>query len=133
MKYQLRAALAAIALTVLPGALFAGSASGRVHVKSFDADTHTVVGTTNGADIQKLRHTAATTHEFVADVFAFPPGPTRALVLAWNLAVFQNRPASTFDRLLEGAAVLGINLTIERSDKADATGSFELVKIAPSE
>lgn len=133
MKYQLRAAFAAIALVVLPGALFAGSASEVVLAKSFDADTHTVTGVTTASEVHKLRHTAATVHDY-AVLSYFPPGPSgpsRALAIEWNLAVFQNKPASVFDRLLRRAAELGVDLQVERTDTTNDAGAFEMVKVSP--
>lgn len=131
MKYRIGAAIAAIALTLLPGALLAGSASEIVSVRDFDADTHTVTGVTSSSDVYQLRHTAATVHDFVVDPSLYPPGPTRSLVIEWNLAVFQNKSASKFDRLLRRAVELGIPLQVERTDKANVDGAFELVKVAP--
>jgi hypothetical protein len=131
VKYRIGAAIAAIALTLLPGALFAGSASEIVSVRHFDADTHTVTGVSSSSEVHRLRHTAATVHDFVVDPELFPPGPTRSLVNEWNLAVFQNKSASKFVRLLRRAVELGIPLQVERTDKANADGTFDLVKVAP--
>jgi len=135
MKYQLRAALAAIALVLLPGALLAGSASEKVVATGFNADTHTVTGVTSNAQVRQLRHTAGTFHDYARGGADFPPGPTaqiRALVIQWNLAVFQNKSASYFDKLLDRAADLGITLEVERNDTAGTDGAFDLVKVAPS-
>ena len=132
MKYQLRAAFAAIALVLLPGALLAGSASEKVVATGYNADTHTVTGVTAGSEIRKLRHSAATSHDY-ASLTDFPPGPGRGLAVQWNLAVFQDKPASTFDRLLDRAADLGITLQVERTDQAGTDGAFDLVKVAPSQ
>ena len=132
MKYRIGAAIAAIAFTLLPGTLFAGSASERVLARDFNADTHTVIGVTSRSDVQQLRHTAATAHDFVADPLLYPPGPTRSLALAWNLAVFQNKSASNFDRLLRRASELGVALQVERTDAAGPDGAFELVKVTLS-
>jgi hypothetical protein len=131
VKYRIGAAIAAIAFTLLPGALLAGSASETVLAKDFDADTHTVTGVTSKSDVHKLRHTAATVHEFIVDPALFPPGPSRTFATEWNLAVFQNKSASRFDRLLHRASELGVALRIERTDKANADGAFELVKVVP--
>jgi hypothetical protein len=133
VKYQIGAALAAIAFTLLPGALLAGSASETVVAKEFDADTHTVTGITRTSDVRKLRHTAATVHDFVVNPSLFPPGPYRSLAIEWNLAVFQNKPASRFDKLLSRASELGITLQVERTDTTSADGAFELVKVAPDQ
>src|SRR5262249_42739866 len=117
MKYRLRAALAAIALVLLPGALFAGAASGMVVAGKFAVNTHTVTGMTRNSEVRPLRNSAATVHGYAN--IACPPGPdgqARALVIEWNLAVFQNKPTSTFDRLLDRAAQVGITLQVERSD-----------------
>ena len=131
MKYQLRAAFAAIALVLLPGALLAGSASEKVVATGFNAATHTVTGVTSGSEIRKLRHTAGTYHDYV-NLLDVPPGPSRKLAALWNVAVFQNKSASTFDSLLESAADLGVTLQVERTDTAGPDGAFELVKVAPS-
>src|SRR4051812_5658967 len=129
VKYRLKAAIAAVALALLPGALLAGSASETVVPQSFDANTHTVTGVTSSSDVHRLRHSAATVHDY-ANPLPFPPGPSRGLVLEWNLAVFQNKPASTFDRLLGRAADLGVPLQVERTDTA-IDGAFELVRVTP--
>jgi len=131
VKYRLGAALSAVAFMLMPGALLAGSASESIATKDFDTTTHTVTGLTSSWTFQKLRHTAATSHDFVSDPAPFPPGPYRSFVIDWNLAVFQSKPAATFDKLLARATELGIVLRVERSDKANADGSFELVKVAP--
>jgi hypothetical protein len=134
MKYQLRAALAAIALVLLPGALLAGSASEKVVATGFNADTRTVTGLTSSSEVRKLRHTSATFHDYAR--VDLPPGPNaqaRALAIQWNMAVFQNKPASFFDRLLDRAAELGVILEVERTDAAGPDGAFELVKVAPSQ
>ncbi len=133
MKYRLGAAITVIAFTLLPGALLAGSASETVLAKEFDADAHTVTGVTSSSDVQQLRHTTATVHDFVDNPLLYPPGPYRTFALEWNLAVFQNKPSSNFDRLLLRATELGIALHVERTDEAGEDGSFELVKIAPSQ
>lgn len=121
-----------MAFTLLPGTLLAGSASETVSARDFNADTHTVTGVTSTSDVQELRHTAATVHDFVPNPSAWPPGPYRTFANDWNLAVFQNRPASMFDTLLGRAAELGIALQVERTDAATADGAFELVSVAPS-
>ena len=131
MKYQLRAALAAVALVLLPGALLAGSASEKVVATGFDTTTHTVTGVTSGSEVRKLRHTAGTYHDYV-NLLDLPPGPGRGLAAQWNVAVFQNKSASTFDTLLDRAAELGVTLTVERSDTPGGDGAFDLVKVAPS-
>ena len=131
VKYRIFAAIAAVAITLLPGALFAGSASETVVAKDYNWDTHTVLGVTQNADVQRLRHTAATVHDFVADPSLFPPGPSRTLVIEWNHSVFQNKPASRFATLLSRASELGMPLRVERSDTASVDGAFELVKVAP--
>jgi len=133
VKYQIGAAIAAIAFTLLPGALIAGSASEKVLAKDFNADTHTVTGVTHRSDVHKLRHTSATVHDFIENPLLYPPGPTRSLALEWNLAVFQNKPASKFDKLLRRAVELGITLQVERTDAAGPDGAFELVKVALSQ
>jgi hypothetical protein len=89
-----------------------------------------VTALTTSADVHKLRHSAATVHDFVVDPSAYPPGPTRSLALEWNLAVFQNKPASTFDRLLTRVVDLGVTLQVERTDATSTDGSFGLVRIA---
>jgi hypothetical protein len=131
VKYRLGAALSAVAFILMPGALLAGSASESIATRDFDTTTHTVTGLTSSWALQKLRHTAATTHNFVRDPSEFPPGPYRTFAIQWNLAVFQNKSASTFDKLLSRATELGMVLDVERTDKASADGSFELVQVTP--
>lgn len=132
MKYRLSAAIAAIAFTLLPGALLAGSASETVLAKSFDPNTHTVSGVTSHSDVHLLRHSAATTHDFVADPTLYPPGPSRSFATEWNLAVFQNKPTSKFDTLLRRAADLGLSLQVERTDAPDDDGAFTMVRVVPT-
>ena len=132
MKYRLGAALSAVAFMLIPGALLAGLASESVATKDFDTTTHKATGLTSSWALQKLRHTAATAHDSVSTTWEFPPGPYRTLTVEWNPAVFQDRPAATFDKLLARATKLGVVLDVERSGKASADGSFELVNVKPS-
>ncbi len=63
----------------------------------------------------------------------YPPGPSKELSIRWNLAIFQNKPKSTFDRLLKNAAKAKTPITFVRSDSPNADGSYDLISVAPSQ
>jgi hypothetical protein len=67
-------------------------------------------------------------------VVAVPPDPyqpaaCRPLALNWNVAVYQNRPQSTFDGFLKSAAAANCTLQLAHAAVANADGTSDIVSI----
>jgi hypothetical protein len=152
VKYQVGAAVMALAFALAPGSLSAETATSVVLATSYVSTTKTLSGLDKNFASRKLKHTAATTHQFavvsevppdpyvVADVppdpyiVAVPPDPyqpaaCRPLALNWNVAVYQNRQQSVFDGLLKSAAAANCTLQLTHSAVANADGSSDIVSI----
>ena len=153
MKYQVGAAVMALAFALAPGSLSAESATNVVLATGYVSSTKTLSGLDKNFASQKLKHTAATTHQYatvsevppdpylVADVppdpylvAEVPPDPyqpaaCRPLALNWNVAVYQNRQQSVFDGLLKSAAAASCTLKLTHSAVANADGSSDIVSI----
>lgn len=153
MKYQVGAAVMALAFALAPGSLSAESATNVVLATSYASTTKTLSGLDKNFAARKLKHTAATTHQYatvgevppdpylVADVppdpyvvAAVPPDPyqpaaCRPLALNWNVAVYQNRQQSVFDGLLKTAAANNCSLQLTHAAKANSDGSTDIVSI----
>ncbi len=155
MKYQIGAVAAALAFTLVSGALSAEPSSSKILATSFGSATKVLSGFDSGFSFQKLRHTAATTHLFgkvtiPPDPYlqAIPPDPyltippdpyitippdpylmCRKLVTTWNVAVYQNRSQATFDVLLKSAAANNCSVQVTRAAVPNADGTTDLVSI----
>lgn len=152
MKYQVGAAFVALAFALVPGSLSAESATSTVLATSYVSTTKTLSGLDKNFASRKLKHTAATTHQFavVSEVppdpylegdvppdpylVAVPPDPyqpaaCRPLALDWNVAVYQNRPQSVFDGLLKTAATNNCTLQLKHAAAANSDGSTDIVSI----
>ncbi len=151
MKYQIGAAVAALAIALVPGTVSAEPASSTVLATSYVTATKILSGLDANFAAQKLKHTAATSHAF-AVISAYPPDPyatayppdpyatayppdpyqpivCRGLATAWNVAVFQNRTQATFDLLLKAAAANSCSLQFTRASVPNADGSSDLVSV----
>lgn len=152
MKYQVGAAVMALAFALAPGSVSAESATSVVLATSYVSTTKTLNGLDRNFAARKLKHTAATTHQYavvsevppdpylVSDVppdpylVAVPPDPyqpaaCRPLALNWNVAVYQNRQQSVFDGLLKEAATNNCSLKLTYAAAANADGSTDIVSI----
>ncbi|MFO0758549.1 MAG: hypothetical protein U0359_18800 [Byssovorax sp.] len=132
VKYRLRAALAAIVIGLIPVTVSASGASSWILATQYVVHTHTLTGLDKSWQSAKLRHGAVTVHQFVADPSAFPPDPCRALAIAWNVAVFQNRQQSVFDGLLMLSAQAHCAVNVTRANAANADGSYDMLTVAPT-
>src|SRR5690349_13698293 len=74
MKYQVGAAVMALAFALAPGSLSAEPSTSMVLATSYVSTTKTLNGLDRSFASQRLKHTAATTHTF-AVVSAVPPDP----------------------------------------------------------
>ena len=151
MKYQFGAAVAALAIALVPGTVTADPASNTVLVTNYAMVTKVLSGLDTNFASQKLRHTGATTHQFAKlnkippdpylqaippDPYlqAIPPDPyqpiaCRLLALTWNVAVFQNRPQNVFDGILKVAAATSCTLQVSRAAVPNADGSSDLISV----
>ena len=135
MNYRPTAAKAAIliAATLVPGALFAGTASGTATALDWDSQDSNITAITNSWSKELLRHNAGTLHKFIGDPDILPPGACRAIARRWNIAVFMGRPASYFSsRLLPKMAKQNCRFSFERVDLPNGDGSFDLKVIGPA-
>jgi hypothetical protein len=74
VKYQIGAAFVALAFALVPGSLSAEPATSVVLATSYVSTTKTLSGLDKSFLSRKLKHTAATSHQF-AVVSAVPPDP----------------------------------------------------------
>lgn len=74
MKYQVGTALVALAFALVPGSLSAEPATSMVLATSYVSTTKTLNGLDKNFASRKLKHTAATSHQF-AVVKGVPPDP----------------------------------------------------------
>ena len=143
MKYQIGAAVAALAIALVSGSVTADPASSTVLATSFVMPTKILSGLDSNFAPQTLKHTVATTHQFAAikkvppdpcatgcsAINLVPPDPCRALALVWNVAVYQNRTQNMFDALLKVAAATSCTLQVTRASAPNADGSSDLVSV----
>ena len=153
MKYQVGTALVALAFALVPGSLSAEPATSMVLATSYVSTTKTLNGLDKNFASRKLKHTAATSHQFAvvkgvppdpylvaADVppdpylVAVPPDPyqpfaCRSIALNWNVAVYQNRQQSVFDGLLKLASATSCTLQLKVATATNADGSKDIVSI----
>ena len=153
MKYQVGAALVALAFALVPGSLSAEPATSMVLATSYVSTTKTLNGLDKNFASRKLKHTAATSHQFAVVkgvppdpylvaaavppdpyLVAVPPDPyqpfaCRSIALNWNVAVYQNRQQSVFDGLLKLAAATSCTLQLKVATATNADGSKDIVSI----
>lgn len=126
-------ALVLIAATLVPGALFAGTASGVATAVDWDGQDSTITGITTTWSKELLRHNAGTLHKFVGNPDIIPPGACRAVARRWNIAVFMGRPGVYFaTKLLPKLAQHNCRFQFERADLPNGDGSFDLKVIGPA-
>ena len=130
MNHRLWAALSALAISIAPQALSADQASHTAVVTNYNSASDVVTGDTAGA-IESLKHSPATTHQFVDMGPFFPPDPCRTIALRWNIAVFKNSPKNVFDAILVHSAQNSCKISYTRTD-SQAQGSFDLITVAPT-
>jgi hypothetical protein len=135
MNYRPTVAKAALllAVTLVPGALYAGVVTGSATAVAWDAQDGNVTGITNVWEKQLLRHNSGTLHNFIGNPNELPPGACRALGHRWNIAVFMGRPSSYFEKkLLPRMAQSNCRFAFERVDLPNADGSYDLKVIGPA-
>ena len=134
MKHRLGAAIIASAFVLSSSVLLGSNVNTTLNVKTWDSNTKVATGDAfmfvwvNEA----VRHVPATAHGFIANPFEVAPGPCRAIAIEWNIAVFMNRPNSTFEKLLGKAAKHDCRLAISHGTTANQDGSFDLISAAPA-
>ena len=135
MNYRpaaIKAALA-LALTIVPGVLFAGSVNGKATAVAWDKPNNNLTGVTGSWNTELLKHNAGVFHKFIGDPNILPPGPCKAIAHKWNIAVFQNRPDAWFrNKLIPRMAQFNCHFEFQRADLPNADGSFDLQVIGPS-
>ena len=131
MKYRLRAAIAAAALTLVPAGLFA-STPGWMMTYQWDNPTSTVTGMGQSWQVTKVRHLPGTGHTFIGNPDFIPPGPCRSIAIRWNIGVFTNKPRQFFERLLQKSSQKNCNIEFNRSEIPNVDGAFDLVSVKPA-
>ena len=131
MNYRLKAALAAVALTIIPGAVFAQS-GGWIVATGFNGSTTEVTGVNNAWSTEIVRHVPGTMNKFIGDPSIIPPGPCKAIAIKWNMGVFTQKPRRFFLRQIDLAANFNCSFQFVRDDVQNALGSYDLISIAPS-
>jgi hypothetical protein len=126
-------AAAIVALTLLPGVVFAGGSSGQCTCVDFNNSTEVVTGITSSWVMEHLRHVGnSTLHKFVIDPNSIPPGVCRAIAIKWNIGVFLNRGDKFFTRLLRRSAQHNCRIEFDKAPSPNADGSFDLDSVRPS-
>lgn len=136
MNYRPTAMKAAVvlALTLVPGALFAGSVQGAATAVDWDNSSSVLTGITSSWSMELLKHNAGTLHVFIGNPDVIPPGACRAIGHRWNIAVFQNRPDAWFrTKLIPRMAQFNCHFAYERADLPNADGEFDLKVIGPAQ
>ena len=136
MNHRPTAAKAAIvlAMTLVPGALFASVVSGKATAVDWDHQDANVTGITTSWQTEILHHNAGTLHKFIGNPNDVPPGACRALAHRWNIAVFMGRPSSFFEtKLLPKMATQNCKFNFERVDLPNSDGSYDLKVIGPAQ
>jgi hypothetical protein len=132
MNYQLKAALAAVALTIVPGIVFAGAQTGWMVATDFRSPTSELTGVTQSWSTSTVRHIRSTQNQFIGDPHIIPAGPCRSIAIKWNMGVYTDKSRTFFLRQMGLAAQFNCNFTFTRSDEPNALGSYDLLSIAPS-
>ena len=136
MNYRPAAARAAIvlAVTLVPGALYAGVVSGMATAVDWDSQDRNVTGITSSWNKELLRHNSGTLHKFIGNPNELPPGVCRSIAHRWNIAVFMGRPSQYFEnKLLPKMAQMNCRFAFERVDLPNADGSYDLKVIGPAQ
>jgi hypothetical protein len=135
MNYRPATARAAIvlAVTLVPGALYAGMVSGSATAVAWDGQDRNVTGITATWQKELLRHNSGTLHKFIGNPNELPPGVCRAVARRWNIAVFMGRPSAYFEtKLLPKMASSNCLFSFERVDLPNSDGSYDLKVIGPA-
>jgi hypothetical protein len=134
MKYLRKAAIAAVAsfATLVGSSSLFANTDGWVVATSFNNQTSIITGITKLWEIEVLKYGIFTQNQFIDNPDLIPPGICRKVAIFWDVGVFLNRPQTYFNKLLRTSAQHNCNLAFTRLDAANADGSFNLTKVAPS-
>lgn len=132
MKFRLGAAAAAVAVTIVPGALFALQTVNTVVAYDYSPADAVVSGITSSWQTEKVRHRAWTHHNAVDNPDLFPSGLCRDIANRWNVNVMGAKSLTVFQTLLNSSASNTCKLQYIKSGTANADGSFDLISVVPT-
>src|SRR5262249_8309468 len=124
--------LAVVALTIIPGAVFAQGVAGKITATSFSSSTDEVTGVTPAWSTEIVRHVPGTQNKFIGDPNVIPPGPCRAIAIKWNMGIFTNKTRGFFLRQIQLSAKFNCNFGIVRDPQVNGLGSYDLISLSPS-
>jgi hypothetical protein len=132
VKFRLGAAAAAVAVTIVPGALFALQTLNSVIAYDYNVSDDVVSGMTSNWTVEKLRHRPWTLHKGVDNPDIIPQGVCRDTANRWNVNVMGAKSTTTFESLLETSAKNSCKLQYAKNATPNADGSFDLTSVAPT-
>jgi hypothetical protein len=133
VKFRLGAAAAAVAVTIVPGALFALQTVNSVVAYEYSASDAVVSGLTSTWQVEKLRQRPWTLHKGVDNPDIIPSGLCRDIANRWNVNVMGAKSLTIFQTLLESSAANNCKLQYGKNSSANADGSFDLLSVVPTE
>ena len=132
MKFRFGAAAIAVALTVVPGALFALQTTSSVTAYDYNATAKVVFGVTSTWQRVEAKYVAATFHTFVDNPDLIPTGACRDIANRWNMNILGGKSSASFESLLQVSADNNCKLQCTRTTVANADGSYDLTAVAPT-
>ena len=128
MNHRLWAAIAVGLISLTPGTLVAENSTKTAVLTDYDQNADLATGLTDGWQTEVLHHGQGTLHQFIDLDNYLPPDPCRGLAIAWNLAVFRDKPRAHFNGILKAASAKNCAITYTRNNTA-TDGSFPLVSV----
>ena len=132
MKFRLGAAAAAVAVTIVPGALFALQTNNSVIAFDYNSSDAVVSGMTSTWQVEQLRQRPWTLHKGVDNPDIIPQGVCRDTANRWNVNVMGAKSITVFQGLLDTSAKNSCKLQYGRNITPNADGTFDLTSIAPT-
>jgi hypothetical protein len=132
MNFRLGAAAAAVAVTIVPGALFALQTTNSMIAYDYSTSDAVVSGITPTWQVDKLRQRSFTLYKAVDNPDILPQGVCRDTANRWNVNVLGSKSITVFQTLLDTSATNSCKLQYTKSATANADGTFDLVSVAPT-
>lgn len=132
MKFRLGAAAAAVAVTIVPGALFALQTFNSVIAYDYSYSDAVVSGMTSTWQVEKLRVRAWTPFNGVDNPDIIPQGVCRDTANRWNVNVMGAKSMTIFQGLLDTSAKNSCKLKYSKNVTPNADGTFDLTSVAPT-
>jgi hypothetical protein len=132
VKFRLGAAAAAVAVTIVPGALFALQTYNSVIAYDYSSSDAVVSGMTSTWQVEKLRLRLSTQFNGVDNPDIIPQGVCRDTANRWNVNIMGAKSTTIFQGLLDTSAKNNCKLQYHKNVTPNVDGTFDLTSVAPT-